>query len=108
MNNAATHQRHEIESKVLKAVKSVSEKKRTIKIHNSLVTDLDFDSLRMVNLSIALEKHFNRTLLLNDWVSLFDDPTKMTVASLCEYISVLQIEEKESRTGRKKKISSSA
>ena len=40
----------------------------------------------MAGLSLALENEFGRPLLLNDWIALADDPYRLTIGSLTDYL----------------------
>lgn len=90
-----------MKTRVIKAIQATAESKNIVKSTDSIVTDLGFDSLRMVNLSISLEKQFRRSLLLNDWVSQFDHPQQMTVVSLYKYIEHLLSQEQKLRRRKK-------
>jgi len=78
--------RREIEDKVRKAVLKTLGEKVELKRSDSFVSNLGFNSLRMVSLSLALEEEFSRPLLLNDWISQCDDPRLLTIESLCNYV----------------------
>lgn len=75
-----------IESKVRKAVIDTLGKKIELKLDDSFVATLGFNSLRMVSLSLALEDEFQTPLLLNDWIAQHEDPKMLTVGSLCQYV----------------------
>ena len=91
--------KQEILEKVSRAVKAVRPKgdgnaqKVTIKESHSFGTDLDFDSLRIATLSIALEEEFTQVLLLNEWIGSADDPELLTVGSLVDYLAALFAQE---------------
>jgi acyl carrier protein len=84
----------DFDAKIRSAVNSAAGRKLLVKPSQSFVTDLSFDSLRMVTLSIALEEQFGRPLLLNDWISQFSDPRELTIGSLSAYVASL-LEEDE-------------
>ncbi len=52
----------------------------------SFVTDLGFDSMGIVTLSVALEEAFDRPILLDRWLGSASDPTRLTVESLCKHL----------------------
>jgi acyl carrier protein len=79
--------RQDIEGKVKKAILSTVGRRMELKESDSFVAALGFNSLRMVSLSLALEDEFGTPLLLGDWISQCDDPGRLTVGSLCDYIS---------------------
>lgn len=78
--------RDQVDTGVRKAVLETSQKKPKLKDSHRFLTDLGFDSLRMVSLSLALENEFGRPLLLNEWLGGASDVTALTVGSLCEYV----------------------
>ena len=79
--------RQQIEGKVKKAILTTLGKRVDLKESDSFVAALGFNSLRMVSLSLALEDEFGTPLLLGDWIGQCDDPRRLTVGSLCDYIS---------------------
>lgn len=74
--------------KVMLAVKAVlgDGESRSLSANYRLVDDLGFDSLKMANLSIALEDRLGETILLNDWIARSPSPDKLTIESLAYYI----------------------
>lgn len=82
-----TGDRQHIEGKVKKAIHVTIGRRVELKETDSFVAALGFNSLRMVSLSLALEDEFGLPLLLGDWISQCDDPGRLTVGSLCDYIS---------------------
>lgn len=78
--------RDQVDAGVRKAVLETSQKKPKLKDSHRFLTDLGFDSLRMVSLSLALENEFGRPLLLNEWLGSAPDVTALTVGSLCDYV----------------------
>ena len=81
-----TQQQLEVSRKVREAILDTCEDNTTIRDQDSLVLSLGFNSLKVVTLALALEKQFERPLLLNDWVGRCPDPTLLTVGSLCDYV----------------------
>jgi acyl carrier protein len=82
----ASMKRPDVERLVRDTVLRVSEQKKRIHPSYQFIGDLGFDSIRIVALSIALEETFERPLLLSDWLSSGPDATRLTVASLYEYV----------------------
>jgi acyl carrier protein len=70
----------------MRAIAASSPRAVPLRPDESLVLDLGFDSLRISTLMISLESEFGQPLLLIEWVSRVEDPTELTVASLCDYI----------------------
>lgn len=58
-----------------------------IKADHSFVSDLDFDSMSISLLGLALEDEFNCAILLSGWVERHSQTTSLTVGSLCEYLA---------------------
>lgn len=80
------HTRASVETTVKKAVQKTAPRNRRVEPRHTLVTELGFDSLRLVTLSLALEETFEQPLLLNDWLACASDPSELTVASLSDFI----------------------
>jgi acyl carrier protein len=59
----------------------------------SFVSNLGYDSLRVATLAVALERHFGRVILLNEWISGIGDPNELTVGSLIDYVHSVLAEE---------------
>jgi len=68
------------------AVKRACDEPLEIAPDQSFVGDLGFDSLRMASLALTLEEEFGSTLLLNDWIARSDDPERLNVVSLAQYV----------------------
>ncbi len=58
----------------------------TVAPDDGFIEDLGFDSLKIANLSIALEEQFDDTILLSDWLGTVDNPLDLTVQSLVDYL----------------------
>ena len=73
---------------VVAAIRSVARERAPARIEpeHSFVTDLGFDSMRIVVLGLALEDRFERAVLLDEWIARCNDPADLTVASLCEWL----------------------
>jgi acyl carrier protein len=81
--------RKTIHARVVRAIRASMHRATPPRPDDSLVLDLGFDSLRISTLMISLESEFGQPLLLIEWVSRVEDPTELTVASLCDYIEEL-------------------
>ena len=66
---------------------------RTIETTHRLVDDLGYDSLGIVNLSVALEDRLGRPILLDGWIGGASSPSALTVGSLAQWISDARHEE---------------
>ena len=51
-----------------------------------IVDDLGYDSLGIVNLSVALEDRLGRPILLDGWIGGAASPSALTVGSLAQWI----------------------
>jgi acyl carrier protein len=58
----------------------------SIEPQHSLIEDLGYDSLTISVLALELESRLGRPVLLSRWVEAVDDPSGLTVQSLCEYL----------------------
>jgi acyl carrier protein len=77
----------EITDKVVRAIRKTARRPPDrIEGATRFVHDLDFDSLRMATLSVALEEELGELLLLNDWIAGADDPHLLDVDSLVAYV----------------------
>ena len=78
----------QINSGVVAAIHAVARERAPARIEpgHSFVTDLGFDSMGIVVLGLALEDRFGRPVMLDEWIGRCEDPTELTVASLCSYL----------------------
>jgi len=53
---------------------------------HAFVSDLDFDSMSISMLGLALEDEFDCAILMSGWVERHSQTTSLTVRSLCEYL----------------------
>ena len=60
-----------------------------LKPKTSLIEDLNFDSMALVNLAADLEKRFDRSLPLAQWINQ-NQGKKLLVGDLIQFISDLQ------------------
>ena len=60
-----------------------------LKPKTSLIEDLNFDSMALVNLAAELENRFNRPLPLAEWINQ-NQGKKLLVGDLVQFISDLQ------------------
>jgi acyl carrier protein len=58
----------------------------TPRASDRLVDDLGFDSLRISNLALELERVLGVPVLLNDWIADAADVDSLTVAALAAYL----------------------
>ncbi len=77
----------EILRRVARALQDTAKLPKKPQPGDRLIHDLGFDSLKVAGLALALEKEFGEPLLLTDWITRAADPDKLTVKSLCDYIS---------------------
>jgi acyl carrier protein len=77
-----------ISTGVVAAIRAVARERAPARIEpeHSFVTDLGFDSMAIVVLGLALEDRFDRPVMLDEWIGRCEDPTELTVASLCSYL----------------------
>jgi len=73
--------------KTCAAIRDTMHTARELSENDRLVLDLGFDSLRIATLSIAIEEEFGAVILLNEWLSSVDDPDRLTVGSLANYLA---------------------
>ena len=52
-----------------------------------LVSDLGLDSLKVVELTMLLEKLLGRPVFLPEWIASVEDPAELTVASLARFLA---------------------
>jgi acyl carrier protein len=78
---------NDLTAKVVRAIRKTAERPpERIVGQTKFVEDLEFDSLRMATLSVALEEELGELLLLNDWIADADDPHLLDVDSLVAYV----------------------
>ena len=53
----------------------------------SILSDLGMDSLKVVELTVLLEKKLGRPVFLPEWIASVDDPAELTVASLARFLA---------------------
>lgn len=73
---------------VHRAIRAAAQNELPEKIEHdhSFLEDLGFDSLSLSVLTLELEALLGRPVLLNRWVERAQNPSQLTVASLCEYL----------------------
>ena len=53
----------------------------------SILADLGLDSLKVVELTMLLEKQLGRPVFLPEWIASVEDPADLTVASLARFLA---------------------
>jgi acyl carrier protein len=53
----------------------------------SILADLGLDSLKVVELTVLLEKQLGRPVFLPEWIASVDDPADLTVDSLARFLA---------------------
>src|SRR5581483_9197963 len=53
----------------------------------SILADLGLDSLKVVELTMLLEKQLGRPVFLPEWIASVDDPADLTVGSLARFLA---------------------
>lgn len=53
----------------------------------SILADLGLDSLKVVELTVLLEKQLGRPVFLPEWIASVDDPADLTVGSLAHFLA---------------------
>ena len=61
--------------------------RKKISPESSLLSDLGMDSLKVVELTVLLEKQLGRPVFLPEWIASVDDPADLTVESLARFLS---------------------
>jgi acyl carrier protein len=83
--------KHELElfPAVKKALEALVPQKLRKKItpDASIVADLGMDSLKVVELSVLLEKELGRPVFLPEWIASVEDPGDLTVESLALFLA---------------------
>jgi acyl carrier protein len=57
-----------------------------VRLDDSLVLRLGFDSMKMALLSLSLETEFGCAIVLDGWIGSHPDPQQLTVGSLSDYV----------------------
>jgi acyl carrier protein len=53
----------------------------------SILADLGMDSLKVVELTVLLEKELGRSVFLPEWIASVEDPGDLTVESLARFLA---------------------
>jgi acyl carrier protein len=53
----------------------------------SILADLGLDSLKVVELTMLLEKQLRRPVFLPEWIASVEDPADLTVGSLARFLA---------------------
>jgi acyl carrier protein len=53
----------------------------------SILADLGLDSLKVVELTVLLEKQLGRPVFLPEWIASVEDPADLTVDSLARFLA---------------------
>jgi len=61
--------------------------RKRIKPEASILADLGLDSLKVVELTMLLEKQLKRPVFLPEWIASVDDPADLTVESLARFLA---------------------
>src|SRR3954468_7037336 len=79
----------ELFPEVRQALEALVPKKlrRRIKPDASILADLGLDSLKVVELTMLLEKQLGRPVFLPEWIASVEDPADLTVASLSRFLA---------------------
>lgn len=64
--------------------------RKKIRPEASILTDLGLDSLKVVELTVLLEKQLGRPVFLPEWIASVDDPAELTVESLALFLAEQQ------------------
>lgn len=59
---------------------------KKIKPQASILADLGLDSLKVVELTVLLEKELGRPVFLPEWIASVEDPADLTVDSLAKFL----------------------
>lgn len=87
-------------SAVLEAIRASSRHSLPARIEpqHRIVDDLGYDSLGIVNLSVALEDRLGRPILLDGWIGSAASPSSLTVGSLTQWIATSTLAEEDAAT----------
>jgi acyl carrier protein len=61
--------------------------RRRITPQASILADLGLDSLKVVELTMLLEKELGRPVFLPEWIASVEDPADLTVESLARFLA---------------------
>jgi acyl carrier protein len=61
--------------------------RRRITPQASILADLGLDSLKVVELTMLLEKQLGRPVFLPEWIASVEDPADLTVESLARFLA---------------------
>jgi acyl carrier protein len=89
MSDALSPTSDRIERSVVSAIRKTAKNALpdVIAGEHSFISDLDFDSMSISLLGLALEDEFGCAILLSGWVERHSHPESLTVRSLCEYLA---------------------
>ncbi len=87
-------------SAVIDAIRSSARHAMPTRIEpqHRIVDDLGYDSLGIVNLSVALEDRLGRPILLDGWIGSAASPSGLTVGSLAQWIATSTLAEEDAVT----------
>ncbi len=79
----------ELFSEVRQALQALVPKKLRNRItpQASILADLGLDSLKVVELTMLLEKQLGRPVFLPEWIASVEDPGELTVESLARFLA---------------------
>jgi len=82
-------EKDKIQACVIQSILSVKKdlSRGDIQLESSFIEDLNFDSMGLVQLAGALEKNFNRSLPISEWVQA-NQETGLKVSSLITFLKV--------------------
>jgi acyl carrier protein len=61
--------------------------RKRIKPEASILADLGLDSLKVVELTMLLERQLKRPVFLPEWIASVEDPADLTVESLARFLA---------------------
>ncbi len=61
--------------------------RKRIRPEASILADLGLDSLKVVELTMLLEKQLKRPVFLPEWIASVEDPADLTVESLARFLA---------------------
>jgi acyl carrier protein len=61
--------------------------RKRIRPDASILADLGLDSLKVVELTMLLEKQLKRPVFLPEWIASVEDPADLTVESLARFLA---------------------
>src|SRR5207248_1247886 len=81
--------RRTLEGRVKDAIRSVGNvPAKRVKPEATLI-ECEIDSLRVVELTLALERALDAPVFLHDWISRANHPKELTVGSLTDYLAAM-------------------